>query len=147
MASIEQIRDATKTTLEARIVGLTGYDTVKLVASLPAFVVIPRVGSFEAGMGEGVDDTYLFDLDVLCSTAVPELGQDSLDAFISGAGPRSIRQAIYESRDQRGDALGLRGCKARVPGWGGYRRGFEAAGLEHVGAVVRLEVVTWAAVL
>lgn len=147
MASIEQVRDAVKVTLEARIPGLTVYDTVKLVASLPAVVVIPRTGSFEAGIGPGVDDTYLFDLDVLCSVAVAELGQDSLDALVSGAGPRSIRQAIHSSRDERGDALRLPHCKARVTGWSQYATGFETAGIEHVGAVVRLEVVTSAAML
>lgn len=142
MATIEQIRDAIKTTLQARIPGLTVYATVVSVVTTPALVVIPRVGSFEAGMGQGVDDTYLFDLDVLCSAVVDEAGQDALDAYVSGAGSRSIRQAVYQSRDQRGDALGLRNCKARVTGWSRYARGFEGAGIEHVGAVVRLEAIT-----
>jgi len=94
------------------------------------------------GMGTGVDDTYQFDLDVLCPAAELRIGQDALDAFLSGAGPKSIRQAVYASRDARGDALGLPNCKARVPGWGRYGTGFEGAGISHVGAVVRLEIIT-----
>ena len=145
MASIEAIRDGIKATLEAAIPGLTVYDTVPSATNLPAVVVIPRTGSFEPGMGLGVDDTYQFDLDVLCSAAVSRLGQDSLDALISGAGPRSIRKAVHDSRDSRGDALGLVNCKVHVRGWGRYGTGFEGAGIAHVGAVVRLEVVVSAA--
>lgn len=142
MASIEQIRDAIKLTLEARIAGLFVYDTVPSVTLLPAVVALPRAGDFEASMGPGVDDTYGFDLHVLCSAAVDELGQDDLDALVSGAGPRSIRQVVYESRDHRSDILGLRNCKGRVTGWSRYAKGFESAGIEHIGAVVRLEVIT-----
>jgi hypothetical protein len=98
------------------------------------------------GMGTGVDDTYLFDLDVLVQSADLRVAQDALDAYLSGAGPRSIRQAVYASRDTRGDALGVANCKARVPGWGRYATGFEGAGIAHLGAVVRLELIVSAVV-
>jgi hypothetical protein len=145
VAGIEQVRDAIKVTLETAISGLTVYDTAGSVTNLPAVVVIPRTGQFEPGEGVGVDDTYLFDLDVLCSATVPRIGQDSLDALITGVGGRSIRQAVNRSRNTRGDALGLVNCKAWVRGWGRYGTGFDGAGINHVGAVVRLEVVTSAA--
>jgi hypothetical protein len=143
---MEEIRDAASATLVAAIPGLFGYPEISSVVNLPAVVVVPRGGTYEAGMGPGVDDLYLFDLDVLCSAADDVLAQNKLDAFLTGAGPRSIRQAVYASRDQRRDAFGLLNCKARVTGWSGYRRGFEGAGVEHVGASVGLEVITSAMV-
>jgi hypothetical protein len=88
----------------------------------------------------------VFDLAVLCSVADEGLGQNNLDGFLTGAGPRSIRQAVYASRDVRRDAFGLLNCKANVTGWSGYRRGFEGAGVEHVGASIGLEVITSAMV-
>jgi hypothetical protein len=142
VATIEAILDGLKTTLEAAIGGLTVYDTIPSVANLPAVVPVPRSGSYEAGMGAGVDDTYLIDLDTLCAATVSQLGQQSLNAHLSGAGPRSIRQAIYQSRDIRRDVFGLVNTKAWVRGWSGYGRGFPGASIDHVGAVIRLEVIT-----
>jgi len=146
MASLGEVRDATQATLVAAIAGLHGYDTVPSSPLLPAVVVVPRSAVYGASMGRGVDDVFELDLAVLCSLASDELGQDTLDALLSGYGPRSIRQAVFLSGSTtRHSSLGLPFCRARVTRMDSYGTSFEAASVEHVGAVLRLEVVTSAA--
>jgi hypothetical protein len=142
------VRAAIKATLLDRIAGappdkLSAYDTVSSAALLPAVVVVPRAAVYEPSMGLGVDDTFEFDLAVLCSTASDELGQRQLDRFLSGAGPRSIRQAIFLSREtgRPPRQLGLPNCKARVLRMDGYGMTFDDATGSHVGALLRLQVV------
>src|SRR5690242_10970978 len=108
MATLAAIRDAIKTTLEANVAGLTVYDTVPDAANLPAACVVPDTADFEVAMGRGVD-TWEFDLYVLVSTADMDIGQDSLDDFVTGAGSKSIRAAVFANR-----TLGLSGVNAHV---------------------------------
>ena len=146
MASLGEVRDAVKQTLEAAIGGLHAYDTVPSSPLLPAVVVVPRAAAYGASMGRGVDDTFELELAVLCSTADDALGQDTLDALLSGYGSRSIRQAVFLSGSTtRHSSLGLPLCRAKVTRMDSYGTSFEAASVEHVGAVLRLEVVTAAA--
>jgi myosin-crossreactive antigen len=74
----------------------------------------------------------------MVSRVVPRVGQDSLDAFVTGAGPQSIRQAIFLHRD-----LGLTdGTEAYVKGMSRYGGSFPAASIDHIGAALRLVVTT-----
>jgi hypothetical protein len=136
MAGIEQIRDAVKTTVET-IAGLRVYDTAPDIANLPAMLVLPVATNFNAAFGRGFD-THQFDLFVMVSRVVPRVGQDSLDAFVTGAGPQSIRQAVFTNR-----SLGLAdGTEAHVSGMSRYGGTFPAASIEHIGAALRLVVTT-----
>lgn len=135
MATLKAIRDAVKTTLDAAIATLHVYDTVPDVVNLPAVVVKPVLSDFHKAMGRGVDQ-WEFDLEVLVSTADLDLGQDALDEFVNGSGSNSIRQAIFNAR-----TLGLSGTDASVAGMTEYGI-TTAADIPHIGAVLRLVVVT-----
>jgi hypothetical protein len=147
VATLAAVRAGLRTTLEDRV-DVNGYDTVPSSPLLPAVVVMPRSAEFEVGLGEGVDDLWLFDLVVLCSAGVGELGQEALDEFITGAGPRSIRQALHQS--YRGGRppyqIGLPNTKARLRGWGGYGLRHPSAEIDHISALGLVEVRTSAEV-
>lgn len=135
MATLKAIRDAVKTTLEAAITTLHAYDTVPDSPNLPAVVVKPVESDFYKAMGRGTDE-WQFDLEVLVSTADLDLGQDTLDDLVTGAGSNSIRQAIFNAR-----TLGLSGTDASVAGMTEYGI-TTAADIPHIGAVLRLVVLT-----
>lgn len=136
MAGLGAIRDAIKTTIEANISGLRVYDTVPGVAHLPALVIEPESSDFNVAMGRGLDE-HVINLYVLCTRAVARVGQDQLDAFVTGAGDSSVRQVVFNNK-----TLGLADTQAVVTGMSGYGGTFESAGLPHVGAVLTLRVHT-----
>lgn len=136
MASLEQIRDGIKTTLDTNIASLFAYDTVPDVVNLPAVVPVPVEADFAVAMGRGTDK-WTLDLLVLASYAVPELGQDSLDSFVSGAGSNSIRQVVFNNK-----TLGLARTDAHVSALTEYNARFEAANVPHVGGRLTLIVYT-----
>lgn len=137
MAGLEAIRDAVKATLEEAIPGLHVYDTVTGAANvLPCVVVAPTDADFEVAMGRG-NDEWFFELWVIVSDGELGLAQDQLDALVTGAGPRSIRQAVFNAR-----TLGLPGTTAHVARMSGYGGQFAAAGTDHIGAKLHLQVIT-----
>lgn len=138
MASLSQIRDGIKTTLTANITNLEVYDTVPDVAITPAVLVWLDSIDFNVAMGRGTD-RYEFDLFVLASRAVADEGQDSVDEYITGVGARSVRQVVFQNR-----TLGLAGTDAHVSAMppGNYGGKFDIAQIPHIGAVLRLVVVT-----
>jgi hypothetical protein len=140
MATLRAIREALKATLETRISGLTTYDTVPSSPNLPAAIPIPRAATFERGEGPGVDIAWQFDLDVLCSAAITQLGEIALDDLVDATGPRSVAAALRAGGTN--NPLGLAMTKAWVTGMRGYGVGFTAATIDHVGAVLELQIVT-----
>jgi hypothetical protein len=137
VASLEAIRDAVQATLDANLATLSVYDAVPDAAvNVPAVVVMPLEADFNVAMARGVD-TWTFDLLVLAPYAVPSLGQDSLDSFVTGAGDNSIRQVIFTNR-----TLGLTGTDAHVSGMSDYGAQYDWAQVQHVGARLALTVVT-----
>lgn len=139
MASLKQIRTAVKTTLEAAITGLTVHRTVNGQINVPAVVVRPSpddTADFLVAMGRGTD-TYQIDLLVLMCRADGELSEDQLDEYVTGAGDKSIRQAIFNAK-----TLGLSNTDAHVSGMSGYGAAFEVGGVQYSGAALRLVVHT-----
>lgn len=136
MASLSAIRAGVKTTLEAAISGLWVYANIRAVVNVPAVVVEPVEADFLVAMGKGTD-TWQLDLHVLVNDAAEELGQPSLDEYVSGAGARSIRSVIFAARD-----LGLTNTDAHVSGMSGYGGRFEPPEIDHIGATLRLVVHT-----
>lgn len=137
MASIEVIRDAIADTINDNVQGLRAYDTVADIVNPPAMLVLPIESEFALAFGRG-SDTHNFDLFVMVSRTVPRVGQNSLDAFVTGAGAQSIRQAIFQHRD-----LGLAdGTEAFIRGMSRYGGSFPNAGIDHIGAALRLVVTT-----
>lgn len=137
MASLESIRDALQGTLDDNLATVSVYDTVPDGdINLPAVVVIPSGANFNVAMQRGTD-TWTFELLVLAPYAVPSLGQDSLDSFVTGAGTNSVRQIIFENR-----SLGLSSTDAHVSEMSDYGAQYEWAGVQHVGARLTLTVIT-----
>ena len=137
MAALGAIRDAIQTTIEANVSGLRVYDTVPDQANLPALLILPVETDFFKAFGRGTD-THQIDLFVMLSRTVPRTGQDSLDAYVGGSGSQSIRQAIFNNQ-----GLGLAdGTQAVVSGMSRYGGSFPAAGIDHIGAALRLVVTT-----
>lgn len=135
MASLKAIRLAVTTTIGTQIPSLTGYPTIPEAVQAPAFVLEPVTADFLVTMGKGTD-TWNFDLHVLASYAVAELGQDALDEYVTGAGAKSIRSVIFANR-----TLGLASTDAHIAGLVAYGP-FESAAIDHVGATLRLVVHT-----
>ncbi len=137
MSGLETIREHIKTTIEAAISTLHGYDIVPDSANvLPCFVIVPFTADFDKAMARGTD-TWDIDLLVLTSTSTMVTGQNSLDSFISGAGTNSIRQAIFQA-----PSLGLSDTNAHVSQMLEYGMRFSIAGFDHIGARLRLMVIT-----
>jgi hypothetical protein len=136
VSSLAAIRDAIRTTIVNSGIGIEVYDTVPEVAVVPAVVVIPFDADFTVTMGRGTD-SYNIDLFVLCSRAVADQGQDDLDSFATGAGTSSVREAIWNNK-----TLGLSDVNAHIAGMNRYGGQFETAQIPHVGAVLRLVVMT-----
>ncbi|MFT2016295.1 hypothetical protein ACMA1D_10695 [Streptomyces sp. 796.1] len=136
MASLMELRTAVKTALQAQIPGLICYDTVPDVAQCPAVVVMPVDADFAVSLQRGTD-TWNFDLFVLVPRTDSGLSQDRLDNYLSGSGPSSVRQAIYENR-----SLGLPDTESLIKSMRGYGGEFATARIPHVGAVLRLVVHT-----
>lgn len=136
MASISAIRAAAGTTIGAAVTDLSVYRTVPDVVNLPALVVMPAESDFVGAMGRGMV-THLFDLYVLVSNREAGLAQDDLDEFVNVFGAKSVPQAVWNNR-----SLGLAKTDAHVSGMSGYGGSFETAHIEHVGAVLRLNVHT-----
>jgi hypothetical protein len=136
MASLASVRTAVKTTLENAISGLRGYDKVAAAVQVPSFVVVPGTADFVATMGRG-NDTWEFDLHVLVSEADEVVGQAQLDEYVTGAGAKSIRQAIFTN-----NTLGLTHTNAHIAGMSAYGVRFEQTEIQHIGATLRLIVHT-----
>jgi hypothetical protein len=104
VATLKEIRNAVKATIEDGISGIKCYDKIPENAKvLPAVIVQPEMADFDMAMGRGTDQ-YNFTLIVLVSYNHIETAQDNLDPYITGSGSKSIRQCIWANK-----TLGLDG--------------------------------------
>lgn len=138
MATLAEIRTAIADTVTAADIGLRAYDKIADITAPPALLVLPADGpDFMVTFARG-SDTYQFDLFTMTSRVVPRTGQDALDAYVSGTGPRSLRQLFWANK-----SLGLAdGTEATARGWSRYGGNFPNANIDHIGAVLRLTVMT-----
>lgn len=137
MASLAAIRAGIKTTLIAALgEGVEVYDTVPGSPVLPCVCVVPDTADFHVAMVRGVD-TWYFDLIVLVPSTDSRVGQNRLDPFVTGAGPLSIRQAIFDA-----GSLGLTGTASTVSAMSNYGGSYDAVSVDHIGATLRLIVHT-----
>lgn len=135
MATLAQIRDGIKTILEAAIPTLTVYPRIESVLTVPACVVWPADASYVHVMNRAHME-WPIDLYVLASKADDRAGQYDLDELIDLTGSGSIVAALHD------DDLNLTGTQTHVTGMSGYGGTWDTAGIDHVGAVLRLTVHT-----
>lgn len=137
MASLDDVRGAIKTTIEANISTLHAYKYVPEAANvLPCVVIIPFTSDFAQAMGRGLDE-WVFDLLVLVSASDDLVRQAELDSYVTGGGSSSIRQMIFNNR-----TLGLTSTDAYVSEMTEYGMRFPAAEIDHIGARLKLIVHT-----
>lgn len=135
MATLAQIRDGVKTVVEAAIAGLQVLPRFDSVGSLPAVILLPADADYRQTMNRSLMRWEL-DLFVLTSKSVNSLGQYDLDELIDIDGARSIPAALF------GEDLNLTDTQAHIASMSGYGGTFEATGVDHIGAVLRLVVLT-----
>lgn len=136
MATLGEIREAIKSTVEPEAVGLKVYPRIPGTAMSRCLVIRPSTADFLVVMRKGFD-TWNFDLVVLLtSNGDLDVAQRHLDEYIDGGGSKSIRAAIFQNK-----TLGLPDTDAHISGLAGYGP-FDFAAYDHVGAILRLVVTT-----
>lgn len=139
MASFSEIRDAIKAVLAVELPEIFLYATVPEAVNLPAVVVAPAEAEFPLEMGRATD-VWQFDLIVMTSFGDAELAQNQLDAYLSGGGVSSIRQALMRNRQ-----LGrLDVMTAYVSGMSDYGTNYTMAAVENIACKLRVIVKTTA---
>jgi hypothetical protein len=146
MATLTEIRNALKATIKAAVPELNSYGMVVDVQQAPAVVITPAPASttgfscnFNGAFGRGMDE-WTFDLIVMVSRVDAVLAQKQLDQYVTGKGPKSLRQIIFQNptaglTDGTDiQAEGIREYDALMP--------MNAAGIQYVGAALRITVRT-----
>ncbi|MFF8831383.1 hypothetical protein [Streptomyces sp. NPDC015131] len=137
MASLSQIRDAIKATLQSKIPGLHVYDTIPDIVQAPAAVVAPDKANFAVAMACGSDE-WDFLIFVMMPRTDVRAAQDHIDPYLTGSGPKSIRQVFFKHSD-----LGLAdGTDCFAKGVEKYGAEYEFGRITYIGAAVRLCVTT-----
>lgn len=137
MASFAELREAIRAVLDAALPDVHVYATVPERANLPAVVVQPAESTFPFTMGRA-EDEWQFDLVVMTSPGDIRIGQDALDAYLSGSGSTSIRQIIMRNRQLGRDDVLI----AYVAGMSEYGASFTMAAVDNIGCRLRLIVKT-----
>jgi len=137
MASLQEVRDGIKTTLESNVSGLRVYDVVPDYSiNFPVAIVLPLNIEFNVSMQRGTD-LYNFDILVAVERGNSRTAQDKLDAYITGQGSSSLRQAIFNNR-----TLGLTDTDATISSVSNYAADVNLNGIDAIGANISLEVYT-----
>lgn len=132
-SSLTDIRAALKATMSQS--GLHVYETVPDVTNTPAAVILPDDGNYGNAMGMGGDE-YRFDVAILVAAHNIRDAQKQLDQFVTGQGPKSVREFLFRNSD-----LGLSDVDCHVKGFKGYGGSFQTSTATSVGAVLRVCVV------
>lgn len=134
-SSLTDIREALKSTLQQT--GLQVYSTVADVVNSPAVVIEPAQKNtvvFTGAMRMG-GDVYSFNLMVLVAATDVRNAQQVLDQYITGQGPKSIREFLFLN-----SGLGLGDVDAMAESVQGYSGSPEVAGTKMIGAIMRVSV-------
>jgi hypothetical protein len=128
-----------------RHLDLTCWPRVNSSPPLPALLLVPtscRYAPATGGRGYGpsVDDIWQVELWLLMARIEEAVDLPRLHAYVDGTGDRSIRRATLRGQSVRGDAFGLANCKAKLLGTDSVGARFDAYGLSHLGAVLRMEL-------
>ena len=137
MASLQEIRDAFNTTIKTKsALQFSVYSMVEDIVQTPCVLIEPVAADFEGAMNEGMH-TWDFNLFVLTANSSSRAdGQRLLDKLISG--PDSIPMILHKHAD-----LGLAdGTDAQCYMLKGYGGSFDWAKIPHVGAVLKVRVLT-----
>ncbi|MGW6790056.1 hypothetical protein [Streptomyces chartreusis] len=146
MATLAEIRAALKDTIKATNSEMNIYPMVADVQQVPAVVIMPAPAqvtgmscNFNGAFGRGMDE-WTLDLIVMVSRVDATLAQKTLDQYVTGKGPKSLRQILFQNPTvgltdgTDVQAEGIREYDALMP--------MNAAGIQYVGAALRVTVRT-----
>jgi hypothetical protein len=139
MATLAQIRLALIETIQAYVEEpIWVYEYLEEMTQLPAVIAAVEDSNFEGAFQNGLH-TWDFLLYVLVSRNLGAGdGQRLLDELVSGFGPNSIAQALYENSD-----LGLvEETDAHVNGVKSYGGALDMGQIPHIGAIISVTVRT-----
>lgn len=138
MSSLATLKQALADTIEAHITDaeINVFTYIPDLIQTPAVCIDPHMSKFDGAMARG-DDMWRFNVYVVVQRTDAEESQDYLDSFLNSAGPRSIREAIFNTPD-----LGLNDTQAFVTGMHEYGGGYRDARIDVIGAVLRVDVHT-----
>jgi hypothetical protein len=134
MADVTALRKALATRLDL-IPGMRVAAHAADRVSVPMAVVEIASISFDAALGRGAD-LLVFTVRVYASRADDRAGQEQLDGFLAGSGPKSVKAAIESDSSLGGIAHDL--VVAGVDNYGIH----EAGGISYYGAEFAVQV--WA---
>ena len=106
MASISELRAGIKTNL-ATISGLRVSDFQPDNINPPVAIVFPISVNYDETFARGMQ-TYTFSVQVIVGRVSERSGQNSIDAYISSTGTKSIKLAIESNKTLGGKAFDLR---------------------------------------
>jgi hypothetical protein len=106
MASISELRAGIKTNL-ATITGLRVSDFQPDNINPPVAIVFPISVNYDETFARGMQ-TYTFSVQVIVGRVSERTGQNSIDAYISSTGTKSIKLAIESNKTLGGKAFDLR---------------------------------------
>lgn len=134
MSTLTAIRAALRTTLKDAITGVTFYARVVESPVVPCLIPIVATGEYIAFAGSHHE--WPFDLHILVPPADLDSAQPRLDELVDPFGAKSIRRILLNN-----PTLGLSDVNARTEGISSYGFTFEAVGVDHLGATIRLVVM------
>jgi hypothetical protein len=140
MASLAQIRDGIAKTIKNHcgVSSLSTYKYVEEVATAPCIMVEPWAADFEGNFARGLH-TWDFNIYVIVSpSASSAVGQALLDRLCDGGGDGSI-QKIIDEHPNLGLTENTQAICYMLKGYGGH---YEWAKIPHVGAVLKVRVIT-----
>jgi hypothetical protein len=106
MAEISELRAGIKTNL-ATITGLRVSDFQPDNINPPVAIVFPISVNYDETFARGMQ-TYTFSVQVIVGRVSERSGQNSIDAYISSTGSKSIKLAIESNKTLGGKAFDLR---------------------------------------
>jgi hypothetical protein len=136
MASLAEMRMAIGKTVRDVLPELNVYANVPDVANVPALVIVPTNASFAKAFNAGFDE---WDFDLFLLVGIPEItqSQENLDKYITGGGPKSIRE-IFGNNPSMDGAV----SDSIIITMDQYGGSYETAKMPHVGARLTLKVLT-----
>lgn len=106
MALVSELRDGLKANL-ATITGLRTADTVPDNPNPPIAIVLPQSVQYDNAFQHGMN-TYTFSILVVVNRVSERTAQNSLDAYVSGTGSKSVKLAVESDKTLNGKAFDVR---------------------------------------
>lgn len=106
MALVSELRDGLKANL-ATITGLRTADTVPDNPNPPIAIVLPQSVQYDNAFQHGMN-TYTFSVLVIVNRVSERTAQNSLDAYVSGTGSKSVKLAVESDKTLGGKAFDVR---------------------------------------